>query len=530
MLRTVVASEIDPGLSIEVDCRQVEARMRLPRLAQWLRCLPDLPSPTRATANTRDRCKNRTRKHRTSACLLATFLTNAVLLITPTNAATPKAAPSPKAATSPKVAASPKAGQQCSITELGRKVGVLICSKNGNLRTWQAIRIASSAPTSVTNAAAQASRSKDSVKLGIALGLSGAVTASLAQDQTLGVILAEKYFNEKGGINGRRLELIVQDTTSDEAGAITAFNTLISSTKVVGIIGPSLSQQAFAADPIADRAKVPVLGPSNTAEGIPQIGDYVARVSAGIAAYAGLAIKYAAAQQPSEKAAVFFASDDAFSRNETVVFQNAVKTAGIELLAPQTFVSTDLDYAGQIAFVQANKPDFIAISGLASAGNLVRKVREIGFEGPIVGGSGLNVTQTFSACKALCDGLILVQAYSPALPNDGINLDFRKMFKGENQREPGQASALGFTAVQVFVEALIAIDKAGKLTQDLTATRTALNAQILAGRYFTPLGEISFDPVGEIQQKDFYIVQVRMLRGDTADSFSGTFSYTKVQV
>jgi branched-chain amino acid transport system substrate-binding protein len=450
--------------------------------------------------------------------LFAAFLVNVAVLTTPAKAATPK------------TAASPKAGQRCAPTEVGRKVGVLICMKNGNVRTWEATRTAPASAPTAGRAASPASRSKDSIKLGIALGLTGAVTANLAQDQTLGVMLAEKYFNDKGGINGRRIELIIQDTTSDEAGAIAAFNALINSAKVVGIIGPSLSQQAFVADPIAERAKVPVLGPSNTAEGVPQIGDYVARVSAGVAAYAGLAIKFAAAQQPSEKAAVFFASDDAFSRNETVVFQNAVKTAGVELLPPQTFVSTDTDYAVQIAFVQSNKPDFIAISGLASAGNLVRKIRELGFKGPIVGGNGLNVTQTFAACKALCDGLILVQAYSPALPNDGINLDFRKMFKVEHQREPGQASALAFSGVQVFVEALIAIEKAGKLTQDLAATRVALNAQILAGQYLTPLGEISFDSVGEIQQKDFYIAQVRMLRGDTADTFSGTFSYTKVQV
>ena len=52
--------------------------------------------------------------------------------------------------------------------------------------------------------------------------------------------------------------------------------------KVVAIIGPTLSQQVFAAGPIAVRAKIPVIGPSNTAKGIPQIGEYVSRVSAPV--------------------------------------------------------------------------------------------------------------------------------------------------------------------------------------------------------------------------------------------------------
>jgi len=61
------------------------------------------------------------------------------------------------------------------------------------------------------------------------------------------------------------IKLVFQDTAGDEAGAINAFQTLINN-KVVGIVGPTLSQQAFGADPIAERAKVPVIGASNTAK------------------------------------------------------------------------------------------------------------------------------------------------------------------------------------------------------------------------------------------------------------------------
>ncbi|MEY3401416.1 MAG: hypothetical protein RLZZ86_1031, partial [Cyanobacteriota bacterium] len=52
---------------------------------------------------------------------------------------------------------------------------------------------------------------------------------------------------------------------------------------MVGIIGPTLSQQAFSANPVAERAKVPVIAASNTAKGIPELGDYIARVSVPIA-------------------------------------------------------------------------------------------------------------------------------------------------------------------------------------------------------------------------------------------------------
>jgi branched-chain amino acid transport system substrate-binding protein len=425
----------------------------------------------------------------------------------------------------------PKAGDACAPAQVGKTVGSLTCVKQGSRRKWVA---AAATPTTVagvapTTAAASSGGAAggEPIKLGVAIGISGASTANLAQDQKIGVLLAEKWINANGGINGRKLQLVIQDTSNDEAGAIAAFNALIDNDKVVGIVGPTLSQQAFAADPIAERKKVPVLAPSNTAAGIPQIGDYIARVSAGVATYAGNAVKYAASIDSLSKAAVFFADDDAFSRSETVVFQNAVKSSGLELLAPQTFKIADTDFTTQVQFVRTNKPDLVVISGLAQAGNLVKQLRDTGYAGSIVGGNGLNVVQTFSVCKAQCEGLIVAQAYSPEIPADGVNAQFRALFKEEQKREPGQIAAQAFTAVYVFTESLREMAKANKLSGALEQIRVDLNKQILGGKYNTPLGDISFSPEGEINQKNFYVAQISMKRGATGDVFSGTFKYVK---
>ncbi len=421
-----------------------------------------------------------------------------------------------------------KAGDRCTPAQVGKKSGNLICVKEGNRRRWVVDKSTATTVAPAPGATTAPSASGGApIKIGVAIGLSGASTANLAQDQKIGVSLAEKYINDKGGVNGRKIQLVIQDTGSDEAGAIAAFNALIDNDKVVGIVGPTLSQQAFSADPIAERKKVPVLAPSNTAAGIPQIGEYIGRVSAGVATYAGNAIKYAASIDSLSKAAVFFADDDAFSRNETVVFQNAVKAANLELLAPQTFKVADTDFTTQVNFVRSNKPDLVVISGLAQAGNLVKQLRDSGFKGSIVGGNGLNVVQTFSVCKQQCDGLIVAQAYSPEIPNDGVNAEFRKIFLADQKREPGQIAAQAFTGVYVFAEALKELGKAGKLDSALETLRVDLNKQVLVGKYTTPLGDISFTPEGEIVQKNFYVAQITMKRGATGDAYSGVFKYVK---
>jgi branched-chain amino acid transport system substrate-binding protein len=362
------------------------------------------------------------------------------------------------------------------------------------------------------------------IPIGIAFAQTSNV-ALLGQEGVAGAKIAEKYFNNQGGINGTKIKLVFQDAGGDEAGAINAFQTLINKDKVVGIIGPTLSQQAFSAAPVAERAKIPVIGASTTAKGVPEIGDYIARVSASVSVVAPNSVKAALKQNPNiKKVAVFYAQNDAFNKSETEIFQKTVKDQGLELVTVQKFQTTDTDFQAQATNALNLKPDLIIISGLAAdGGNLVRQLRELGYKGSIIGGNGLNSSNVLSVCKALCDGVMIAQAYSPEHPGE-INAAFRKVYVEQYKKEPPQFSAQAFTAVQVYVEALKALDQKTKInTLPIDKLRTELNKQILAGKYKTPLGEISFTPEGEIVQKDFYVAQIKMEK----DGNNGKFAFLK---
>lgn len=363
---------------------------------------------------------------------------------------------------------------------------------------------------------------------GIPIGIAVAQTSNVAllgQEQVIGAKIAEQFFNQKGGVNGTPIKLIFQDTAGDEQGAINAFNTLITQNKVVGIVGPTLSQQAFGADPIAERAKVPVLGPSNTAKGIPQIGDYIARVSAPVAVVAPNSVKQALIINPQiKKVAVFFAQNDAFSKSETETFQQTIKNQKLDLVTVQKFQTTDTDFQTQATNAINLKPDLVIISGLAAdGGNLIKQLRQLGYKGLIIGGNGLNTSNLFTVCQAQCNDVLIAQAYSPELSSE-INKAFRDVYKAQNKKEPPQFSAQAFTGVQVFVDALKALDSKTKInTLSLEQLRTQLNKQILAGKYDTPLGEIAFDPQGEVKQSQFYVAQIKM----ESDGKNGKFGFLK---
>ena len=361
------------------------------------------------------------------------------------------------------------------------------------------------------------------VPVGAVLALTGNANV-YGQDQRTGLNLALAAINGSGGINGKPMALRLEDGGSDEPAANAAF-TLQINRGVLALVGPTLSQQAFSADPIAQRRGVPVVAPSNTATGIPQIGHFISRVSAQSSVIAPLSIGKALALQPSiKRAAVFFAQDDAYSTAETVIFQKALTAKGLKPVTVQRPQLNDQDFQNQITAALQQKPDLIVLSLQAmDGGNLIRQLRELGYKGMIVVGNGMNTPNIYPICQRYCDGILIAQAYSPELATPA-NRAFLKAFQanqGEAIATPPQLTAQAFTALQVVGEALKRLEAKTPLTTLTVAqARTALMAEILKGHYQTPLGDISFTPEGEVIQKQFFVAQVKMNPDGRAGRFA----------
>ncbi len=358
-------------------------------------------------------------------------------------------------------------------------------------------------------AIAPADAANGTLTIGAVIALTG--NANLyGQDQRVGINLARQWAEKQP--TQRPLSLQLEDGGSDEATAIAGFNLLINR-GALALIGPTLSQQAFAADPIAQRRGVPVVAPSNTAQGIPQIGHFISRVSAQSSVIAPLSIAEALRRDPSiRRVAVFFAQDDAYSTAETAIFQKALAAKGLPPVTVQRTQLADNDFQNPITAALQQRPQLVVISAQAvDGGNLVRQLRELGYKGQIVVGNGLNTPNIYPICQRWCDGILIAQAYSPEL-NTPINRAFQQLYRrGHPGQPPSQITAQAFTAYQVLFEAAQRLQQRGGFTGlTLGQGRKALMQELLAGPYDTPLGPISFQPDGEVVQKHFYVAEVQM--------------------
>ena len=103
----------------------------------------------------------------------------------------------------------------------------------------------------------------DTIKVGANLEMTGG-SASYGISSKNAIELAFKEINEKGGINGKQLELVVADNKSEAAEATNAMQKLVSQDNVVAVIGPNLSSSVIAASAINNSAKVLDIAPMAT--------------------------------------------------------------------------------------------------------------------------------------------------------------------------------------------------------------------------------------------------------------------------
>ncbi|MEO7128164.1 MAG: ABC transporter substrate-binding protein, partial [Rhodoferax sp.] len=173
------------------------------------------------------------------------------------------------------------------------------------------------------------------VKLGVAEALSGGA-AQYGVSIRNGFQLAADEINAAGGVNGDKLQLVIEDEQGKKEEAINVFKKLIFQDKVLMVFGPTLSNSAQAADPIAQAAKIVAFGTSNTADGITSIGDYVFRNSVTEADVLPETLRVAIKHAHIKKVAVMYGNDDVFTKSGYDNFKKALADLKIPVTTTET--------------------------------------------------------------------------------------------------------------------------------------------------------------------------------------------------
>ncbi|MFN2464385.1 MAG: ABC transporter substrate-binding protein [Candidatus Dormibacteria bacterium] len=349
------------------------------------------------------------------------------------------------------------------------------------------------------------------ISLGAVISLNGPGSVYGVQQRN-GIQLAVDTINKNGGVNGGKIAVDIQDDGSTQQQGAQVFQTEIQAGKVLGVIGPTLSNTAIAAHPVANAAKTPVIAPSNTGNGIvgncPYPCDFIFRDSLGEATAIPDNVKTAVKNLHPKKAVLFYATDDKFSSDGAKIFQQAFTDNGITVPdgGVLQFSKTESSFKEYVTTALSKNADIWAISSLGGIpAKVMIEARTQGYKGPFLGGNGFNTYQVSQQAGESGKGAQSGSAYfvgTDSATNKAFVDAYKARFKDAQgtPQLPDQIAAQAYTAVEVFAQA--AKDAHLRFT-DLAADRVKLRDALAKVSVDSPLGQFSFNAQHDVHQKVF---------------------------
>lgn len=300
----------------------------------------------------------------------------------------------------------------------------------------------------------------DTIKVGANLEMTGG-SASYGISSKNAIELAFKEINEKGGINGKQLELVVADNKSEAAEATNAMQKLVSQDNVVAVIGPNLSSSVIAASAINNSAKVLDIAPMATnpyvtvdqASG--KTKDFNYR-TCFIDPFQGTVMaKFATAELGVGNAAILIDNSSDYAKGLAQFFkENFVKEGGA-VTAEESYLQKDTDFKATLTKIKATNPDFLYVPGYyQEVGLIVKQARELGMNMPIAGGDGWDSAKMPEiAGAAALNNTYFSSLYSPEDSSD-INKNFVAAYEKAYGQKPDVFAALSYDSALLVAEVI----------------------------------------------------------------------------
>jgi len=229
---------------------------------------------------------------------------------------------------------------------------------------------------------------KGPIVIGAFLSMTGA-TATFGQSTSRGIQVAIDEANERGGVLGQKVELVVLDDQGRAEEAGTAVTRLIDVNKAVAVVGEVASTLSLVGGRIAQRRQVPMVSPSSTNTQVTQIGDYVFRVCF-LDPFQGYAMaKFAHDKLKLTKVAILKDVRNDYSIGLSDAFKQAFTKLGGTIVAEESYGAGDTEFSAQLTKIKATSPDGLYVPGYyTEVGGISRQARRLGLKVPMMGGDG----------------------------------------------------------------------------------------------------------------------------------------------
>jgi branched-chain amino acid transport system substrate-binding protein len=296
-------------------------------------------------------------------------------------------------------------------------------------RAW--IRGLASAAVAAAFGFADPAAAQQTLKFGLAMPLTGSQSA-YGKDQIKATEWAVADINAKGGVNGKKLEVVVLDTQADATIGINAVNRLVNVDKVPVFV-TAWSHVVKAVAPIANREKVLELSIGANSPEIAKLGDYVYTsfplADVDVAALAN----YTHGTLKSKRVAILYINNDT-GIDAAKVYRSVFEKAGGQIVSYEAYDPKATDFTGMLLKVRTANPDFVHLHGLISDMPIViAQMRQLGLNQRVSTYSGGYNPQMVEKAGKGAEGLIVTSLAPNEKQNPNVGPYIERWKKAENR-------------------------------------------------------------------------------------------------
>lgn len=292
-----------------------------------------------------------------------------------------------------------------------------------------------------------------------------------------------------------KIQLIIEDSQSTVEGAVTAFNKLIHQDGVAAILGPATSSQAQEAFPIAQQNQVVAIGPTSSASGLSEIGEFIFRTNLTTDVLVPNGVRVTQEKLGYQKVATLFDNADLFSQISDAELRKALADNGVEILTTESFQTGNTDFSPHFTRIKELNPDAIFVSAVVSdTAEILIQGRQLGIPPDIPFIVNLLSVDHIQTAGDAAEGAIAFTSWDRTADTPG-NQAFVQNYKAKYGIEPSIWAALSYTAAHILAKGI-----ADAQSTDSKAIAAALSEirdlDTILGKFsFNAVGDAVYDPI-----------------------------------
>ena len=294
---------------------------------------------------------------------------------------------------------------------------------------------------------------QETIRIGEYASLTGK-EAAFGDTSHKGTLLAIEELNARGGVLGRRLELLTEDNQSKPGESATAVKKLISRDKVVALLGEVASIRSLEAAPVSQNAKIPMIAPASVNSRVTEVGDYIFRVCFVDSFQGNVLARFVHDRLKVRRVAILTSVSNAYSVGMTNIFKARFLADGGAIVAEQKYSEGDKDFRAQLTAVKAAGADAIFASGYYTESALICvQARQLGLGVPLFGGDAWDAPPLLEIGGAAMEGTYFSTHYSPDNPSPEVQ-HFNRRYQARWGAMPDAWAALGYDSATVLADAI----------------------------------------------------------------------------